>query len=164
MPHRRTARFGETPPGFASRAILLRPESRGEVTLQSADPAQLARIRQNFLTTDQDRVVLRRGLRMGQLPGQSDRQVATPSPPSGSLPVCRRSPLRQRPWLRHRSRQHHARPSPRLLARVHPSASACQETGSWTPRKAPRVVRHDAVPSSCRPQSGHPRRSAGPEP
>ena len=50
--------------GFASRAILLRPESRGEVTLQSADPAQLARIQQNFLTTDQDRVVLRRGLRM----------------------------------------------------------------------------------------------------
>ena len=50
--------------GFASRAILLRPESRGEVTLRSANPAQLARIQQNFLTTQKDRVVLRRGLRM----------------------------------------------------------------------------------------------------
>ncbi len=50
--------------GFASRAILLRPESRGEVTLQSANPAQLARIQQNFLTTEKDRTVLRNGLRM----------------------------------------------------------------------------------------------------
>jgi len=50
--------------GFASRAVLLRPESRGEVTLRSANPAQLARIQQNFLTTRKDRAVLRRGLRM----------------------------------------------------------------------------------------------------
>lgn len=52
------------PDGFASRAVLLRPESRGEVTLQSADPSQLAKITQNFLSTDKDRRTLHQGLRM----------------------------------------------------------------------------------------------------
>ena len=52
------------PDGFASRAVLLRPESRGEVTLQSADPRQLAKITQNFLSTDKDRTTLHKGLRM----------------------------------------------------------------------------------------------------
>jgi choline dehydrogenase-like flavoprotein len=50
--------------GFACRAVLLRPESRGEVTLTSADPSELARITQNFLTTPKDRAVLHQGLRM----------------------------------------------------------------------------------------------------
>jgi 4-pyridoxate dehydrogenase len=50
--------------GFACRAVLLRPESRGELRLASADPRTPVRIRQNFLATDQDWAVLRRGLRM----------------------------------------------------------------------------------------------------
>jgi choline dehydrogenase/4-pyridoxate dehydrogenase len=50
--------------GFACRAVLLRPESRGEVTLASSDPFKLARITQNFLTTPKDRAVLHQGLRM----------------------------------------------------------------------------------------------------
>lgn len=50
--------------GFACRAVLLRPESRGSVTLASADPRALARIEQNFLTTPKDRETLRAGLRM----------------------------------------------------------------------------------------------------
>ncbi len=50
--------------GFACRAVLLRPESRGEVSLASADPRAALRIRQNFLATDKDWAVLRAGLRM----------------------------------------------------------------------------------------------------
>jgi choline dehydrogenase/4-pyridoxate dehydrogenase len=50
--------------GYACRAVLLRPESRGELTLTSADPAAAPRIRQNFLATDKDRKTLRAGLRM----------------------------------------------------------------------------------------------------
>jgi choline dehydrogenase/4-pyridoxate dehydrogenase len=50
--------------GFACRAVLLHPESRGEVTLASADPFAAPRIRQGFLATEHDRRRLRRGLRM----------------------------------------------------------------------------------------------------
>jgi choline dehydrogenase/4-pyridoxate dehydrogenase len=50
--------------GFACRAVLLRPESRGELRLRSADPAVAPSIRQNFLATDQDRRTLREGVRM----------------------------------------------------------------------------------------------------
>jgi choline dehydrogenase/4-pyridoxate dehydrogenase len=50
--------------GFACRAVLLRPESRGELTLASADPAAAPRIRQNFLATEADRKALRDGVRM----------------------------------------------------------------------------------------------------
>ena len=48
--------------GFACRAVLLRPESRGTVTLASADPFTPPRIAQNFLTCERDAVVLRDGL------------------------------------------------------------------------------------------------------
>jgi choline dehydrogenase/4-pyridoxate dehydrogenase len=50
--------------GFACRAALLRPESRGELRLASADPAAAPRIRQNFLSTELDRKTLRDGIRM----------------------------------------------------------------------------------------------------
>ena len=50
--------------GFACRAVLLRPESRGQVSLRSANPFDAPRIRQNFLATPKDRHVLRTGLRM----------------------------------------------------------------------------------------------------
>jgi choline dehydrogenase/4-pyridoxate dehydrogenase len=50
--------------GFACRAVLLHPESRGRVTLASADPLAAPRIRQNFLATALDRSRMRRGLRM----------------------------------------------------------------------------------------------------
>lgn len=50
------------PDGFATRAVLLHPESRGSVTLASADPARAPRLVQNFLSTDQDRRALRAGL------------------------------------------------------------------------------------------------------
>jgi 4-pyridoxate dehydrogenase len=50
--------------GFSCRAVLLRPESRGELSLASGDPRASPRIRQNFLATDKDWAVLRRGVRM----------------------------------------------------------------------------------------------------
>jgi len=50
--------------GFACRAVLLRPESRGELRLTSADPTAAPRIRQNFLATELDRKTLRDGVRM----------------------------------------------------------------------------------------------------
>ncbi len=49
---------------FACRAALLRPESRGALTLASADPRAAPRIRQNFLATQKDWEVMRRGVRM----------------------------------------------------------------------------------------------------
>jgi choline dehydrogenase len=48
---------------FSSGAILLNPESRGEVTLASADPLALPRVQFNFLSTEGDRERLRRGFR-----------------------------------------------------------------------------------------------------
>ncbi len=50
--------------GFSSRAVLLRPESRGWLKLASADPVVPVRIHQNFLATDKDWNVLREGMRL----------------------------------------------------------------------------------------------------
>lgn len=50
--------------GFAVRAVLLRPQSRGHVTLRSADPRDKVRIVQNLLHTGKDRQVLREGMRL----------------------------------------------------------------------------------------------------
>jgi choline dehydrogenase-like flavoprotein len=58
--------------GFACRAVVLRPESRGAVTLKSADPFALARITQNFLSSPKDRAALHRGLRMVAAIGEQD--------------------------------------------------------------------------------------------
>jgi len=50
--------------GFALRAVMLRPESRGEITLASADPKTPPRIHQNFLATEGDRRTMRDGLKL----------------------------------------------------------------------------------------------------
>ena len=50
--------------GFALRAVMLRPESRGEITLASADPKTPPRIHQNFLATEGDRRTIRDGLKL----------------------------------------------------------------------------------------------------
>src|SRR5271154_6617731 len=49
---------------FACRAVLLRPESRGQVELASSDPKIPVRIHQNFLATDKDWATLRAGIRL----------------------------------------------------------------------------------------------------
>ncbi len=48
---------------FSCGAILLNPESRGEVTLASPDPLVLPRVQFNFISTAGDRERLRRGFR-----------------------------------------------------------------------------------------------------
>jgi choline dehydrogenase/4-pyridoxate dehydrogenase len=49
---------------FGCRVALLRPKSRGHVSLGSADPRAPARIALNFLGEDDDLKVLRAGMRM----------------------------------------------------------------------------------------------------
>lgn len=50
-------------PLFSCGAILLNPESRGEVTLTSADPLALPKVQFNFMAAEGDRERLRRGFR-----------------------------------------------------------------------------------------------------
>lgn len=52
--------------GFACRAVLLHPESRGQVTLASADPFAKPRIRQNFLAAEADLRTLIAGVKMAR--------------------------------------------------------------------------------------------------
>ncbi|HEY7687774.1 MAG TPA: GMC oxidoreductase, partial [Dongiaceae bacterium] len=52
--------------GFACRVVMLHPESRGEVTLQSRDPSAHPRILQRFLSTDYDWRALRTGIKMAR--------------------------------------------------------------------------------------------------
>ena len=56
--------------GFVSRIVMLRPESRGRVTLASSDPEAAPVIRQNFLSTDADRRTLRAAVRLAQEVGR----------------------------------------------------------------------------------------------
>lgn len=52
--------------GFACRAVLLHPESRGRVSLASADPFAKPRIVQNFLSTEADLRTLIAGVKMAR--------------------------------------------------------------------------------------------------
>jgi choline dehydrogenase/4-pyridoxate dehydrogenase len=58
------------PDGCAIRVAVLRPESRGQLTLASADPRTPPRIAQNFLAAERDRLTLRAGLRMAREVGR----------------------------------------------------------------------------------------------
>ena len=50
--------------GFLANIYQLRPESRGTVAIRSADPLADPVIRPNYLSTDNDRRVLRAGVRL----------------------------------------------------------------------------------------------------
>lgn len=52
--------------GFACRIVMLHPESRGQVTLQSQDPTAHPRILQRFLSTEADWAPLRAGVRFAR--------------------------------------------------------------------------------------------------
>lgn len=54
------------PDGFATRLVLTQPEARGEITLNSANPATAPVIRQNFLGTEHDWKVLREGFEIAR--------------------------------------------------------------------------------------------------
>jgi 4-pyridoxate dehydrogenase len=56
--------------GFATRAVVLRPESRGHLSLASADPRVPPRIVHNFLAAGRDRATLRAGLRLAREVGR----------------------------------------------------------------------------------------------
>jgi 4-pyridoxate dehydrogenase len=51
---------------FACRAVLLRPESRGQIILASRDPKQAPRIKQNFLARDREWATLRAGIKLAR--------------------------------------------------------------------------------------------------
>ena len=50
--------------GFGCRAVLLHPESRGEIKLASADPREPMKIYQNFLSAENDLRTIRDGLKI----------------------------------------------------------------------------------------------------
>ncbi len=52
--------------GFACRIVMLHPQSRGRVTLQSTDPTAHPRILQRFLATESDWQALRAGVAMAR--------------------------------------------------------------------------------------------------
>jgi 4-pyridoxate dehydrogenase len=52
--------------GFACRIVMLHPESRGRVTLQSTDPAAHPRILQRFLATESDWRAVRAGVTLAR--------------------------------------------------------------------------------------------------
>jgi 4-pyridoxate dehydrogenase len=52
--------------GFACRVVMLHPESRGQVRLQSQDPRAHPRIAQRFLSTEADWRALRSGIRLAR--------------------------------------------------------------------------------------------------
>ncbi|MFG1403328.1 GMC family oxidoreductase [Xanthobacter sediminis] len=75
--------------GFAIRAAVLRPESRGHVRLASADPARAPIITQNFLASEKDRRVLHAGLRLAREVGAQGplaRHVAGETAPRSDAP------------------------------------------------------------------------------
>ena len=49
---------------YGGRVVMLHPESRGELVLGSADPAEPIRIRQNFMSTENEWKTLRAGMRL----------------------------------------------------------------------------------------------------
>ncbi len=51
---------------FAARLVMLHPESRGAVTVRSADPFAHPRIVQNLLSTPNDRATIREGVRVAR--------------------------------------------------------------------------------------------------
>ena len=55
-----------TKDGFSIHVCQLRPESRGEVTLATADPFDAPRIDPNYLATEEDRRALREGFKMAR--------------------------------------------------------------------------------------------------
>jgi choline dehydrogenase/4-pyridoxate dehydrogenase len=52
--------------GFACRIVMLHPESRGRVSIASADPFAAPKIHQNFLSTEEDWRVLRTGVKLAR--------------------------------------------------------------------------------------------------
>jgi choline dehydrogenase/4-pyridoxate dehydrogenase len=72
---------------LVTRVILLRPESRGEIRLRSANPTDSARIHQNMLTRDTDWEVLGDGVRLLRELGQQASLRDFIGQETGSTPI-----------------------------------------------------------------------------
>jgi choline dehydrogenase/4-pyridoxate dehydrogenase len=77
---------------LVTRVILLRPESRGEIRLRSANPTDKVRIYQNMLTCDSDWDVLGNGVRLLRELGQQPSLRDIISKEVGSIPVSNQDP------------------------------------------------------------------------
>lgn len=77
---------------LVTRVILLRPESRGEIRLRSANPTDKVRIYQNMLTCDSDWDVLGNGVRLLRELGQQPSLRDFISKEVGSIPVSNQDP------------------------------------------------------------------------
>jgi choline dehydrogenase-like flavoprotein len=74
---------------FACRAVLLRPDSRGQVTLTSRDPKQAPRIKQNFLARQKDWETLRAGVKLARDIGRQAALAPFVAAETGPGPDCR---------------------------------------------------------------------------
>jgi choline dehydrogenase-like flavoprotein len=101
------------PTGFACRLVVLRPESRGQIRLASADPRAAPRIEQNLLATDRDWNSIRAGIRLLRELSHHPRCSRSSRRRSG--------PVRPRLGRGHR-RAHPARPRSRAIIRPAPVA------------------------------------------
>jgi choline dehydrogenase/4-pyridoxate dehydrogenase len=75
--------------GFGCRAVLLHPESRGQVELASGDPRAPVRIRQNFLATEKDWATLRAGVRLVREIGRQTPLASFTTGENAPGPDCR---------------------------------------------------------------------------
>jgi choline dehydrogenase/4-pyridoxate dehydrogenase len=73
---------------FACRAVLLRPESRGQVMLASRDPRQAPRIKQNFLARDREWATLRAGIKLARDIGRQSPLAPFVAAETGPGPDC----------------------------------------------------------------------------
>src|SRR3546814_19581282 len=116
--------------GLSCHACVLRPESRGSVTLASADAAAAPRIDPGFLTDDRDMATLRAGVRM------MHRIVAAP-PLSGYAGVDRHPvDLAAATAL---AAMHRARPHPVYHPVGHSRTGHDAATGVYPARQLPRL-------------------------
>jgi 4-pyridoxate dehydrogenase len=74
---------------FACRTVLLRPDSRGQITLASRDPKQAPRIKQNFLAREKDWVTLRAGIKLARDIGRQTALAPFVASEMGPGPNCR---------------------------------------------------------------------------
>ena len=85
---------------FGCRVALLRPKSRGHVSLASADPRAAMRISLNFLSVEDDLKVLRAGMRMAVDVGRQTPLGAVVAAENPRLaPMPRSMPISGQPAL-----------------------------------------------------------------
>ena len=133
-------------PGLTISACQLRPESRGTITLASADPHVKALIHANYLATETDRRCMVEGIKLGR------RLAANGCARPWSR---RRSCPARRPRATRRSSPSSAAPAARSTTRAAPAAWAATRPAWWTRNCGCAGSRGCGwpMPRSCRPSS-----------